>query len=165
MTLPPDLHVRTEKTDFGPDPSLTNELPKAEKPAGKPALGNLGLNAKPRSGIRKLTADDCDYIANAYVMLANMARTFHPRFAEALEEQSGFCANAWMELAEKNDTVRRNILAFIEGGGWGKVFIAHTPILMAVLPEKTLERMLERSMDMFGSFMNRASDEREPVSV
>ena len=163
MTLPPDLQVRKENADFGPDPSLTTELPKPEKPAGKSALGNLGLNTKPRSGIRKLTGDDREYIVNSYVMFANMARGFHPRFATALAEQSEFCADAWMELAEKNDSVRRNILAFIEGGGWGKVFVAHVPVLMAVLPEKTLERMLERSMDLFGNFMGRVTDESEPV--
>lgn len=162
MTLPPDLQVRKGE-DFGPDPSLTNELPKAEKASAKSALGNLGLNTKPRSGIRKLTGDDREYIVNAYVLFANMARTFHPRFATALTDQSEFCADAWMELAEKNDTVRRNILAFIEGGGWGKVFVAHVPVLMAVLPEKTLEKMLERSMDIFGSFVGRVSDETEPM--
>lgn len=165
MTLPPDLQVR-KGTDFGPDMTQTNDLPKDKpiKPQGDP-LGSLGLNAKARSGIRKLTDADRDYVAGGYVMLANMARPFHPRVAEGLETQADFCADAWMDLAEKNDTVRRNILAYIEGGGWGKVFMAHVPVLMAVLPEKTLERMMERSMDVFGQFMNRATNESEPMPV
>lgn len=42
------------------------------------------------------------------------------------------CAEAWDELAQKNDAVRKMLYAITETSAWGGVMIAHFPILMAV---------------------------------
>jgi hypothetical protein len=70
---------------------------------------------------------------------------------------------AWFDLAENNDSVRRWVLAFIEGGAWGKVIGAHTPIFMAVIPESVLERFF---LDVIGAFgKNVQPNEDENLTV
>lgn len=164
MSIPVDLTARPG--NFGPDASRTEEKPNFEETApsaaaqkAKAVLGSLGDNTKTRSNIRQLTADDHAWIQNKYLTVSRMARPFHPNFADAMEVQSGLCADSWMNVARKNDKVRRQILAAIEGGAWGELLISHGPILMALLPERFLNRILEQSMDLFGAFLNRTAED------
>lgn len=166
MSTPLDLTARPG--NFGPDSSQTDEHPSFEEPKqsraaekAKAALGSLGDNTKPRSGVRKLGDAERMWIHRKYTGLAKMAKPFHYNFATALEAQADECADAWMAVAEKNDKVRRQILAAIEGGAWGDLLISHGPILIALLPERFLNRMLDQSMDLFGSFLNRTSGDEE----
>lgn len=162
MNAPVDLTARPG--NFGPDASRTDEKPSFEESApsaaaqkAKAVLGSLGDNTKTRSSIRQLTMDDHAWIQNKYLTIARMAKPFHPNFADAMEVQSELCANSWVNVARKNDKVRRQILAAIEGGAWGELLVSHGPILMALLPERFLNRILEQSMDLFGAFLNRTS--------
>lgn len=164
MSTPLDLTARP--ANFGPDSSQTEEAPKFEtsvpSPAAqkaKAALGSLGENTKPRSGVRQLNQNDHAWIQGKYLTISRAAKPFHPNFAAAMAEQSEICADAWMNVAAKNDKVRRQILAAIEGGAWGELILSHSPIFMALLPEKWLNRLLDQSMELFGSFLNRADDE------
>lgn len=167
MSAPPfDLTARPG--NFGPDASRTDEKPtfneKVPSPAAqkaKEALGSLGDNTKPRSGVRKLGESDREWIVRKYTTFAKMAHPFHPNFANALADQADECADAWMGVAEKNDKVRRQILAAIEGGAWGELIVAHGPIVIALLPERFLNKMLDRSMELFGSFLNRTAEVNE----
>jgi hypothetical protein len=61
--------------------------------------------------------------------------------AEAFAGSSEACADAWYTLAENNDSVRRVLLMFIEGGAWGALVAAHVPIVMAFMPEQTKRLM------------------------
>lgn len=163
MSTPLDLQARPG--NFGPDPSKTDEKPNFDREPSaaakkaKDVLGSLGENTKPRSGVRQLGAGDRAWIQGKYLTIARFTKSIHPNFAEAVELQSEMCADAWMNLAAKNDKVRRQILAAIEGGAWGELFLAHSPIFMALLPEKYLMKLLDQSMELFGSFLHRSTGE------
>lgn len=169
-TFPPRPQTEFVPPDFGPDASTTPKDPPKinQKHPPKPSLvDKLGTNKKVRSPVRKLTRDrpkenelsDLERLENWYLRIGRAARPFHPKFATAMEEQANDCANCWFDLAENNDNVRRWILAMIEGGDWGKVLSAHTPILLAVLPERTLNRLLLKGAGLF--FRAGQEDEEE----
>jgi len=159
----PPFDLTARPANFGPDSSQTEEPKKTSAAAqkAKEALGSLGDNSRPRSGVRKLGELERTWILRKYLNFAKMAKPFHPNFADALAGQAEECADAWMGVAEKNDKVRRQILAAIEGGAWGELLVSHGPILMALLPERFLNRILEQSMELFGSFLNRTSGDEE----
>lgn len=141
---------------FGPDANATPPAdspfenvtapPKSAPKSGKPkpvreAFKNLGNNTKPRSGIRALTTDDRDKIANLYVVAGMGLMAFREDTALALANSADACADAWMDVAKKNDRVRRVLLAMVEGGVWGKMFMAHLPILLTLVPDDALKRL------------------------
>lgn len=145
---------------FGPDHSKStpDDVPFADKlppkvnqknppRSTKSAFASLGQNKKARSGVRKLDEKDREKIASLYVFAAMPLQAFKPKVAAAMAQSADKCADAWMELAQENDTVRRTILMLIEGGVWGKVFIAHTPILIAALPDNIMPPMF-RGVDL-----------------
>lgn len=152
--------------DFGPDFSQTPDKdktppkinqknpPRSAKDTFKP----LGQNKKLRSPVRRLTREapngetksDFEMLVAWYHRLSTLSAMFHPKLSMALEAQAEDCADAWFDLAEKNDAVRRYILAMVEGGAWTKVIAAHTPILLAVIPEETLNRFFLKVMGTIG---------------
>lgn len=150
--------------DFGPDFTRTPEKDDAPEPpktarAAKKAdsgVGRIGLNKKARSAVPKLTREapdgqlsDLDKLTRRYIALGKLAQNFHPKFSAAMDENAEDCANAWFDLAEQNDTVRRWIHGFLEGGAWSAVIAAHTPIFLAVIPEAVLMRFFFRVMSIF----------------
>lgn len=135
--------------DYGPDFTQTEgngtkPPPKSSQknPPRKSPFDTLGQNKKLRSPIRKLSEQDRPRVQSLYVVVAGVVRIFHPRAALAIDMQADACVTAWFELAENNDKVRRALLAVIEGGDWGKLFMAHLPIIIAVLPESMVERVM-----------------------
>lgn len=150
------FEAQPSNANFGPDPSLSKDVPPAPKVnqknpprSGKSVFSSLGQNKKVRSGVRKLDEKDRDKIASLYTFGAMGLMPFKPQAAQAMALSADKCADAWMELAQENDSVRRVILALVEGGVWGKVFAAHTPILIALLPENLVPPML-RGVDLNG---------------
>lgn len=103
-------------------------------------LGGLGQNRQPRSGIRPLVKADKDAITQLYVYSAMAVMQFRPLTARTMADNAERCAEAWVELAKKNDAVRRAILALIEGGAWSGVFLAHAPILLTLIPDNIADR-------------------------
>ena len=105
----------------------------------------LGANKATRSPVRKLTEDDKEKIANVYaaMALAFVAPTplFNQDAAEAFATCAPQCADAWFNLAQDNDSVRRVLLMFIEGGAIGALVFAHAPIILAFMPEQTKRAM------------------------
>lgn len=105
----------------------------------------LGANKATRSPVRKLTAADREKIEGFYSALALVFVAPTPLYnedgAQALAGQAKPCADAWFNLAENNDSVRRMILMLIEGGAWGAIIAAHAPIAMAFMPEHTKRAM------------------------
>jgi hypothetical protein len=49
---------------------------------------------------------------------------------------------AWEEIAKVNPRIRRILLRLIEGGAWGALFMAHAPILLAILTKESVMRRL-----------------------
>jgi hypothetical protein len=157
--------VATSDSDFGPDPSgASDESPSVfenlRKSKVKPprtngraprstaeTFGKLGTNKKARSPVRKLTSTDRDKIESLYTFGAMGLMSFRPKAATVMAESADKCADAWMELADQNDSVRRALLAIMEGGVWGKIFAAHLPILVALIPESAIPPMF-RGVDV-----------------
>lgn len=109
------------------------------------ARTKLGANKAARSPVRRLTEADREKIEGVYAALALVFVTPTPLYnedaANALAGQAKPCADAWFNLAENNDAVRRVLLMFIEGGAWGALAAAHMPIIMAFMPEHTKRAM------------------------
>lgn len=109
-----------------------------QKLADKTKLGN---NRAARSPVRKLTEADREKIEGIYGALALVFVAPTPLFnedaANAFAGQAKPSADAWFNLAENNDAVRRGILMMVEGGAWGALLAAHLPIVIAFMPEQT----------------------------
>lgn len=152
----------TEPPPFGPDAGDgpfenidVNAKPprKGREPRpGKSVFGGLGQNKKPRSGVRKLVEQDREKISNLYTFGAMALMPVRPQAGQIMALSADKCADAWYELAQENDGVRRALLAMIEGGVWGKVFMAHAPILIALIPQHVLPPTL-RNHNMVQAFM------------
>lgn len=136
--------------EYGPDHTAPNpdEEPKKEAPKGKKPFGNLGQNKKVRSGVRQLTNKDKDAITSLYTYFGMGLMPFKPAAALKVSECAEQCAEAWYDLARENDAVRRAILAIIEGGAWGKIFAAHLPILLTLIPENHPLSMIANMTDI-----------------
>ena len=130
-------------------------------PAAKKVAGRLGANKKPRSGIRALTAADKVKIQDYYEMLAWAVGMVKPAVHDAImlpvpvrdpetrevvdgPTRAELCAEAWMELGNQNDSVRRMLLWLIESGAWSQLFAVNMPILLAALPDDVLTRAMHR---------------------
>ncbi len=138
--------------EYGPDHSaplstediarqaIENGAPKQNRGKRAPratesVLGNLGQNTKRNSGIRQLTKDDQEQIATAYTFFAAGIMPFRMKTAQAIAESADNCAAAWMEMAKKNDRIRKWILGALEGGALGALVFAHFPIIVSLMPE------------------------------
>lgn len=49
---------------------------------------------------------------------------------------------AWEELARTNPRIRRFLMKIIAGGAWGQLFMAHAPVLMAVLMKDAIRKRI-----------------------
>lgn len=105
------------------------------------ALGKLGGQKKARSGVRKLTDDDRDKIERWYFTGAASLMMFRPKASRMLALTAEEAADTWMQWADENDSVRRWILRFMEGGTAAHVFALHLPIAFAFVPDKVWEAM------------------------
>jgi hypothetical protein len=121
--------------------------------SGASVFKTLGQNKKPRSGVRALTVKDKEKIATLYTFGAMGLMPFKQKAAQAMAQSADACAEAWYEMAQENDGVRRVLLMLIEGGAWGKVFAAHTPILIALLPDRLMPPMFA-NFDMSAFLQN-----------
>lgn len=163
-------------TEYGPDFLATPEVPLSEpadpspqttraknkaKDEPKGIFANLGKNSPARSSVRKLTDDDRDKLIDRYDWLAGMVKFFHPRLAQAIDQNAEKCAQSWCDLAANNVKVRANILAFLEGGEIMGVVITHTPLLIAALPEKYVAMFMQNIMSAFGQFAHAPQPESE----
>lgn len=128
--------------DYGPQADNTvpfsAEEPEKEKKSKK-LFDKLGNNdRKQRGGPRALNDKDKEKLSMVYTSAAILVSPIRPKLAQALTLNADDCADAWCELAETNNGVRRAILKMIEGGAWGTLIAAHLPIMFAALPEGIL---------------------------
>jgi hypothetical protein len=66
---------------------------------------------------------------------------------------------AWEEIAKVNPRIRRVLLKLIEGGAWGALFMAHAPILLAILTKESVLRRLPLAR-LLAAFASDDEDER-----
>lgn len=162
------FEVRESSVDFGPDVSSTPTEPPKEAPKRRTSrardkaeslLGDLGKNSPARSSVRKLSDDDRARLVSMYETVATLAQPIRPALALAIHGSKEQCVDAWMNLAEKNVKVRAKILAFLEGGEWTAVLIAHLPLFMAVIPERLLVKWMTGIGSMFGNLMGMSAND------
>lgn len=106
-------------------------------PEDKPKKGarpKLGQGRQRGSGVRQLNKADLDQLRALYATAGVALMPFNAGAAVALTSGADECVDTWDELAKQNDSVRRALLAMIEGGAWSRVFMAHVPIVLAFLP-------------------------------
>lgn len=153
-TVPPISSVGTKPippvfvTDPVPDHTKTDKSDDSKK---RGSGIKLGVNKKPRSGVRALNGEDLEKLSTLYGMLSIPAYMLKPELGEALAENADSCAEGWAKLAAENDSVRRAILAMLEGSAWAGVISVHAPILIACIPQRALDHnpavsMLSRMM-------------------
>jgi len=153
--------VLPSDAEFGPDTNGSTEIPlsdpskpiprvnrKNEPRETKSVFGKLGSNKKLRSPVRKLDEKDRDKIKSWYEYGAIPVMAFNPTAAQKMMTSAETCADAWVQLADENDKVRRTLLAFMEGGVWGALFFAHLPILVALVPPEALPERMRPFMTM-----------------
>lgn len=112
-------------------------------PRSTTKLGKLGANKKSRSGVRPLLRADVDKLAGMYGFAAIAIAPINENVANAFAESAEPCAEAWFNMAQQNDAVRRAILWIIEGGAVGALFLAHLPILIAAIPPEKMPPMFQ----------------------
>ncbi len=145
-----------------PEPAQTTRAKnKAAGEESKGIFGSLGKNSPARSNVRRLTDDDARKLAARYDWVAGMVKYVHPRLARSIDDNTEVCVQSWMNLAENNVKVRAKILAFIEGGEIMGVVIAHSPLLIAALPEKYVAMFMQGIMSGFGKFANEPEEPEE----
>jgi predicted TIM-barrel enzyme len=108
-----------------------------ETPEDKPKKSvrpKLGQGRQRGSGVRQLNKADLDQLRAMYATAGIALMPFNAGAAIALTEGADECVDAWDELAKQNDSVRRALLAMIEGGAWSRVFMAHVPIILTFIP-------------------------------
>jgi hypothetical protein len=141
--------------DAGEIPPATDNGRGAPKATSK--LGKLGANKKARSGVRALTQKDGERLAGMYVAAGMGIMPFNPKVAAAFAESADQCAEAWVNLAQQNDAVRRAILWIIEGSAAGALILAHLPIIVAAIPP-------ERMPPMFAAMFEEVPDDPSGVT-
>lgn len=72
-------------------------------------------------------------IEKMYATLAMGVMPIDMDFGVAIMNVAPEAAKAWDELARRNDTVRRLLVAMMETSAWGAVFAAHMPLFMLVM--------------------------------
>jgi hypothetical protein len=60
----------------------------------------------------------------------------------AVMECAEDCGEAWDELARTNPRVRKFLLKLITGGAWSAVFMAHAPILLAIIMKEGIRKRI-----------------------
>lgn len=121
----------------GDKPVGTLPPPAAKKTPGKPT--GLGTN-RPAKTARKLTEEDRQKLIGYYSSVGFTVSMFRPLTGEVIVANAESCTDAWFKLADENASVRRAILAMMEGSAWAGILAAHLPILMVALPKTITER-------------------------
>ncbi|HEY1706408.1 MAG TPA: hypothetical protein VGG75_42590 [Trebonia sp.] len=66
---------------------------------------------------------------------------------------------AWEELARTNVRIRRFLLSVMTGGAWGALFMAHAPIVLAVLMKDSIQKRLPFAK-LLGALFSRDDDDQ-----
>lgn len=120
---------------------------KAKKPM--PPMPNGGLKAP---------------IVDIYIGLSLGLMPFNATVAKAVADSADQCAEAWVELAKTNPAVKRFLIRLATGSAAGKLFWAHSPILLAVVMstpqfQKSQGERLAAMAEMFANAPKGPEDE------
>lgn len=154
---------RASKDPFDPSPvdgptRGRNIFQRAAKGEPKPSMARAKRQTSPPPPVVK--GEFIEPLTDVYNTIGIALMPFKPQVAialvsparEATEEEKAKgidpptvaenCARAWDEVAQKNESVRRALKAMTTVGVWGGLFMAHAPILMAVMADTPLGEKL-----------------------
>src|SRR5262245_18804549 len=112
--------------DYAQSIGLEDTVPEAPKVPTIPANKLRGTLTKP--------------LTEMYQGVGGIVLMFDQPCGTAIVESAEKCAETLSELAQRNDAVRRALLALVETNAWGAVVMAHAPIMLAVVMHHTAAR-------------------------
>lgn len=137
--LPEDAPNFTASQDGPADAPLTDELPRRRR---LPGSGGLGSGKRTQQKAEKPPKEPrpnipmppgprgfAPAIEKAYRNLSLAVTPWDVDLGAALDQVAPEAADAWNELAKRNQAVRRFIVAITETTAWGAVVAAHSPII------------------------------------
>ncbi len=126
------------------------------KPREKKVKPRKPTPPMPRKGI-------AGSLTNMYTGLGMTVAMVDPQCGKAIIESAEDCAQGWEDLAKTNPKVRRAILMFLETSDVTKLFIAHAPILAAVMSHHVplVREQQLRVVEMFANQGNTVETEDE----
>ena len=84
-----------------------------------------------------------------YAKAGKIVRVMDPEIGQAIidvtrkeSDDDVTVGEAWEELAKANPRIRRFLMKVIAGGAWGQLFMAHAPILLAVVMKPAILRLI-----------------------
>lgn len=142
--------VRTMNFDDGSDPAFENvELPDdfvvpkpvrdsasgrfKRKPVGDKADAPAPKRAPRAKTVPNRKGQFLQPLTTLYMGVGGFLMPFDPVCANAILAAAEQCANTWDELAYTNESVRRFLFSLTQVSVTTKLFIAHAPIMMAVM--------------------------------
>lgn len=154
---------RASKDPFDPSPGDgptrgRNIFQRAAKGDAKPSVTRAKRQTSPPPPVVK--GEFIEPLTDLYNTIGIALMPFKPQVAIALvspardaseeEKAKGIdpptvaenCARAWDEVAQKNESVRRALKTMTTVGVWGGLFMAHAPILMAIMADTPLGERL-----------------------
>lgn len=112
--------ARGEKVESAP--------PKAEEKTTRARASKPAKKAVPKTRPGALV----EPLTGIYTSIGVVLTPFDPLCAASVMESAEKCATSLDALAQRNDSVRRALLALTETSAWGGVIAAHLPILLMV---------------------------------
>lgn len=121
--------------DDGPAPEPPPEKPKRRILPGagsrdsEPRRGPGRPPREPRKPLPPIPRNGfAPDVERLYVMMGLSIMPFDVEMSARITEIAEPAAQAWDELARKNEVVRRVLVSLLETGAWGKVLAAHAPL-------------------------------------
>lgn len=121
---PPDFVIPNPKPPRGESGRF------ARKPAGDKA--DNPKRVKPAIKVPNRKGQFIAPVTAIYMGIGGMLMPFDPICANSVLQAAENCAQVWDELAYQNEAVRRFLFSITQVSLTGKLFLAHSPILMAV---------------------------------
>lgn len=139
VTPPPSEHDPIERTEDNPP----GKTPRARKTssASIPRY-KAGVIAKG--------------MATLYRRTGKILKALDRDIGIAVIESADDCGEAWDDLARTNPRIRAVCMKLITGGAWTQLFVAHLPILLAILMKDAIRKHIP-----FGKFLARAMEPDE----
>lgn len=145
-------------------PTRTGSLFRASRPAEKRAKATKSPPPENRPGQFIQPLEDL------YTLIAVGVMPFKPAVSMTIlgpAQEGGEktvarnCAEAWDELAQKNESVRRALKTLTTAGVYGAIVMAHAPIAMAAMQGTEIEKRFNPAAAMEDMLRKQAEEDTE----
>lgn len=76
-------------------------------------------------------------LTTAYEFMGSMLVYVSPNGGQVMHDSAEQCADVWVSQAQKSERVKRFLTAMTEGSGWVAIGLAHMPIALAILHDRS----------------------------